>query len=61
LSELPDPETAPDVAVSNERRDRDWDSGSVDWVSRYSPLSCLEKDLLRCGFEECFKELSMTS
>jgi hypothetical protein len=57
LSE-PTAETAPDVADSAERRDRDWEDGSV---SRFSLLSDLEKDLLRCGFEECFRELSTAS
>ena len=61
LSEPADPEAAPDPAVSNDRRDRDWDDGSIDWASRFSLLSDLEKDLLRCGLGEGFKELSMTS
>jgi hypothetical protein len=53
----PTGETAPDVADSAERRDRDWDGS----MSRVSLLSDLEKDLLRCGFEECFRELSTAS
>jgi hypothetical protein len=56
LSE-PTGETAPDAADSAERRDRDWDGS----VSRFSLLSDLEKDLLRCGLEECFRELSTAS
>jgi len=57
LSE-PTAETAPDVADSAERRDRDWDDGSVSRVSLFSDF---EKDLLRCGFEVCFEELSTAS
>jgi hypothetical protein len=57
LSEPADPERAPDAADSDERRDRECDSGSANWLSRPSGRSDLEKDLLRCG---CFKELSMT-
>jgi hypothetical protein len=56
LSE-PTAEMAPDVADSAERRERDWDRS----VSRFSLLSDLEKDLLRCGFEDCFRELSTAS
>jgi hypothetical protein len=47
LSERADPERAPDAADSDERRDRDCDSGSGDWPSRVSSRSGLEKDLLR--------------
>lgn len=61
LSEPADPESAPDAADSDERRDRDRDGGSADWTSRVSCRSDLVKDLLRRGFEECFNEPSMTS
>jgi hypothetical protein len=56
-SEPTDPETVPEAADSDDGRERGCGSGNE--ASRNSCRSDLERDLLRRGFEDCFKELSM--
>ena len=56
-SEPTDPESAAEAADSDDGRDRGCGSGNE--TSRNSCRSDLERDLLRRGFEDCFKEPSI--
>jgi hypothetical protein len=58
-SEPTDPEAAAEVPESEDGRGRSWDDESVTETSRVSCRSDLERDLLRRGFEDCFREFSI--